>query len=143
AARRSFREKIDLVTHWIGENGFKDEALALLHQFVTNSIRELHRLRCIDGKPTREVVCVHEAQARLREMCMEEGRLAGAVRTRDGNDDRTRVERRGHFAGRNSRLTNRPTVRVPSLSILTTCPRLPGAGSKCGYGNSSRYRARR
>src|SRR2546427_3679293 len=143
APRRSSPEKVDLVAHWVGEDGFEDEALALLDQLLAHPVRELHRLECIDGKPTRKVVCVQETQARRREMRVVEGRLAGAVRPREGNDDGTRVERRHHFAGLNSRFTNRPTVRVPSWSILTTSPRLPGDSSKCGNGSLSRWRARR
>jgi hypothetical protein len=87
-----------------------------------------------------DLVGVHEPQPGRLEVRPEEGGLARAVGPGDGHDHGAGVEGRRHLraAGRNSRFTNRPTVRFPPSSIRRRRPGRPGAGSKCGKGRVSR-----
>src|SRR5438128_10858602 len=142
---RCFAQELHLVAHWIGEDGLEHEALALLHQRLAQLVRKKRGLPGVDVELARQLVGIHEAQGGRREMHRMERRLAGAVRSGDGDDDRPRIEGRGHFdlTGLNTRFTKRPTRRVPSSSILTRNPGRPGAGSKCGYGRDARCAARR
>lgn len=72
----------------------------------------------VDSQLARELIRVHEAEAGRFEVGLIECGLAGTVGPSYRDDDRAHVEERGHVrqAGRNTRFTNRPTVRFPSAS---------------------------
>ena len=78
----------------------------------------------------RPAIRIDESQPDRGQVRVEECGLPGSVRTGNRHDDRPPIElgkfHQGHGTARNSRPTNRPTVRVPSTSTRTSNPGDPG-----------------
>lgn len=86
-----------------------------------------------DVRSRNSDVCVDQAKSTGLEMGVIKSRLARPVRARQCNHHGALVERQIHFrralAFWNWRLTNLPSVRVPSASIRNKSPGPSAAGS--------------
>ena len=85
-------QKRQFVSDRIGEDCFKDKTFALSEQFKAESIRDGRRFVCTDVRLRGDIVSVDEAQAAGAEIRMVKRRLTGAIRPRERDDDRPRIQ---------------------------------------------------
>src|SRR5207248_1515140 len=141
-------QEFQFVADWIGKHRFKNKAFPLTDQFLAEFSNDLRRFIGINFQLASDRVRIEEAQPCRFQVGMVKGCLACAVGSGQSDQDRTLIQegtRRGLEAsvffsartlasgvhrltartGWNLRLTNRPVVRLPLASILTSSP--PGA----------------
>jgi hypothetical protein len=93
----SLFQKRQFVSDRIGEDCFKNKTFTLAGQFKAESVRQVRRRVSADVRLRGDIVGVNESQAAHAEMRMVKRRLTGAIRPRERDDDRPRIEDRVHL----------------------------------------------
>ncbi len=121
----------DLTTYGLDQPQLELTVYTTEHEGATQRVRHDHGVGGAKAQFRCQHVGVDEAQTGGREVRVIERGFAGAVGTRDGDDDGPLVEdgEGRHVIGWKRRSTKRPTVRVPSGSMRTSRLGRPGAGS--------------
>jgi hypothetical protein len=141
-------QKCQLVAYGIGKHRLQNEAFLLPDQFLPQFGNHRSSFIGINVQFAGYLVRVEEAQTGRFEVGVVKSRFPGAIRSGHGDQDWALVQnaapgwqwsrfcslspggclhRAATRTGWNLRLINRPVVRLPLASILTSKP--PGAGS--------------